>query len=363
MDPADAIPAAARLLAANGAPGNLQQAIFAYNHSASYVTDVLDLAARYAAGGAQAISAAGSAVCQQAALGPLPAGAAGKILAYAEAQLGKPYVYGAAGPDAFDCSGLAMMAYRAAGITIPRTSQAQWAFGTQIPASQVQPGDLVFFAGADGTPAAPGHVGIVLDPAAHTMINAYATAFPVRRDTYGLPDVEGRAVARGRLHPPVGVTAGRAARRAGGRPHGLPGGHRAVPAAGWPGLGSGSGPGPGRAMAPVWRAIATADSPGPHPLDDPGHLGGLRVGAGRGHGGGDRLAHRRALGEDGLGDQPEVPVRALRVRLVGGVARVAGLGVVEGAVGLVHEVGAGCPVLVRPARPAARSPPRPPSWR
>ena len=161
---------------------------------------MLDQAARYAAGGAQAISAAGSAVCQQAALGPLPAGTAGKILAYAEAQLGKTYQYGATGPDAFDCSGLAMMAYRAAGITIPRTSQAQWAYGTQIPASQVQPGDLVFFAGADGTPAAPGHVGIVLDPAAHTMIDAYTTAFPVEEDTYGLPD------SKGGLSPVVGFT-------------------------------------------------------------------------------------------------------------------------------------------------------------
>jgi cell wall-associated NlpC family hydrolase len=200
MNPADAIPAAARLLIANGAPGNLQQAILAYNHSASYVTDVLDQAARYAAGGARAISAAGSAVCQQAALGPLPAGTAGKILAYAEAQLGKPYVYGATGPDAFDCSGLAMMAYRAAGIVIPRTTAAQWAYGTQIPASQVQPGDLVFFAGADGTPAAPGHVGIVLDPAAHTMIDAYATGYPVEEDTYGLSD------SKGGLSPVVGFT-------------------------------------------------------------------------------------------------------------------------------------------------------------
>jgi cell wall-associated NlpC family hydrolase len=192
MDPADAIPAAARLLVANGAPGNLQQAVFAYNHSGSYVTDVLGQAARYAAGGAQAVSAAGSAVCQQAALGPLPAGTAGKILAYAEAQLGKPYIFGEAGPDAFDCSGLVMMAYRAAGITIPRTSQAQWDWGRrQVPASQVQPGDLVFFAGADGTPAAPGHVGIVLDPAARTMINAYTTAYPVEVDTYGLPDSKG----------------------------------------------------------------------------------------------------------------------------------------------------------------------------
>jgi len=200
MDPADAIPAAARLLAANGAPGNLQQAIFAYNHSSSYVQLVLAWAARYAAGGAQAVSAAGSAVCEQGALGPPPAGTAGKILAYAEAQLGKPYVFGAAGPDAFDCSGLAMMAYRAAGITIPRTSQAQWAYGRWIPASQAQPGDLVFFAGADGTPAAPGHVGIVLNPAAHTMINAYTGAFPVEVDTYGLP------TSKGGLLPVVGFT-------------------------------------------------------------------------------------------------------------------------------------------------------------
>ena len=200
MDPADAIPAAARLLVANGAPGNLQQAIFAYNHSGSYVQLVLSWAARYAAGGAQAISAAGSAVCQQEDLGPLPAGTAGKILAYAEAQLGKPYIYGEAGPDAFDCSGLAMMAYRAAGIVIPRTAAAQWAYGTQIPASQVQPGDLVFFAGADGTPAAPGHVGIVLNPAAHTMINAYETGYPVEEDTYGLP------TSKGGLSPVVDFT-------------------------------------------------------------------------------------------------------------------------------------------------------------
>jgi len=200
MNPGDAIPAAARLLAASGAPGNMEQALLAYNHSESYIQLVLSWAARYSADGGQSVSAAGSAVCQQAALGPLPAGTAGKILAYAEAQLGKPYVYGATGPDAFDCSGLAMMAYRAAGITIPRTAAAQWDWGRQIPASQARPGDLVFFAGADGTPAAPGHVGIVLNPATHTMINAYATSFPVEEDTYGLP------TSKGGLSPVVGFT-------------------------------------------------------------------------------------------------------------------------------------------------------------
>jgi cell wall-associated NlpC family hydrolase len=199
-DPADAIPAAARKLAADGAPGNLQQAIFAYNHAGWYVTDVLAQAARYAAGGAQAITAPAGAACQPAAPGPLPAGAARKILSFAASQIGKPYLFGATGPDAYDCSGLAMMAYRAAGIAIPRTSQAQWAHGKRIPASQAQPGDLVFFAGADGTPAAPGHVGIVADPARHLMIDAYATGFPVGYDTYGLPS------SRGGLSPVAGFT-------------------------------------------------------------------------------------------------------------------------------------------------------------
>ena len=252
MNPDDAIPAAARLLVANGAPGNLQQALLAYNDAGWYVTEVLDQAARYAAGGAQALSAAGSAVCQQAALGPLPAGAAGKILAYAEAQLGKPYVFGAAGPDAFDCSGLAMMAYRAAGIAIPRTSQAQWAYGRQVPASQVQPGDLVFFAGADGTPAAPGHVGIVLDPAAHTMINAYTSAFPVEVDTYGLPDSKGGLSPVVGLHPPAGV-------KKAGPPAAL---------AGRPGLAAGEAAGAtgrSRRRAPCRRAGCAVRRPGVPP--------------------------------------------------------------------------------------------------
>src|SRR5207248_7398271 len=83
-------------------------------------------------------------------------------IAFARQQIGKPYLWGGTGPDAFDCSGLMMMAYRSAGITIARTSQAQWATETRVAASQVQPGDLVFFAGADGTVTDPGHVGLVV---------------------------------------------------------------------------------------------------------------------------------------------------------------------------------------------------------
>lgn len=188
-DPGDAIPSAAYYLKAHGAPGNLPAAIFAYNHSSQYVTDVLGWAARYAADGAQAIAAASSPQCAQAALGPLPPGTAGKVIAYAEAQLGKPYLWGATGPDAFDCSGLAMMAYRAAGITIPRTSQQQWAFGPRVPASQARPGDLVFFAGSDGTRAAPGHVGILTGK--NEMINAPSPGLDVQSEGFSAAAVVG----------------------------------------------------------------------------------------------------------------------------------------------------------------------------
>jgi len=187
-DPGDAIPAAAAFLVAHGAPSNIPAALTAYNHSARYVTGVMAWAARYAATGALALDAASSAACQPAASVPLPAGTAGTIIRYAEAQLGKPYLWGATGPDAFDCSGLVMMAYAAAGLTIPRTSQAQWAFGTQIPASQAQPGDLVYFAGSDGTLTAPGHVGVVIS--AGQMIDAPDAGAFVRQepiaDTPGL---------------------------------------------------------------------------------------------------------------------------------------------------------------------------------
>ncbi|MEU6522090.1 NlpC/P60 family protein [Streptomyces sp. NPDC046924] len=68
-----------------------------------------------------------------------------KALAFARAQIGKPYVWGATGPGSYDCSGLTQAAWKAAGVTLPRTTYDQVAAGTTVPLSQAQPGDLVFF--------------------------------------------------------------------------------------------------------------------------------------------------------------------------------------------------------------------------
>ncbi|GGW30741.1 MULTISPECIES: C40 family peptidase [Streptomyces] len=79
-----------------------------------------------------------------------------KALAFARAQIGKPYVWGATGPDSYDCSGLTQAAWKAAGVTLPRVTYDQVNAGTTVSLSSAQPGDLVFFY-ADVT-----HVGIYI---------------------------------------------------------------------------------------------------------------------------------------------------------------------------------------------------------
>ncbi|WP_037608459.1 C40 family peptidase [Streptacidiphilus rugosus] len=72
-------------------------------------------------------------------------GAARAAIAYAVAQIGKPYLWGATGPRSFDCSGLTMRSWQAAGVSVPRTSQEQWAQLRHVPVSALQPGDLVVY--------------------------------------------------------------------------------------------------------------------------------------------------------------------------------------------------------------------------
>ncbi|MBO0789197.1 MAG: C40 family peptidase, partial [Actinobacteria bacterium] len=192
--PADAIAGAARYLLEHGVLSNVSDAIFAYNHLGSYVQAVRYWAGVYANGGYVVTSGAAAApeCLTTTALttgGPAASQAVSTAIGYARAQLGKPYQFGATGPDAFDCSGLVMMAYRAAGIDIPRTSQQQWSWGPRIRPHQAQPGDLVFFTGSDGTRASPGHVGIVIGHG--LMIEAFANGVPLRIAPYAGRDPVG----------------------------------------------------------------------------------------------------------------------------------------------------------------------------
>ncbi|MEV6110266.1 NlpC/P60 family protein [Streptomyces sp. NPDC051940] len=74
-----------------------------------------------------------------------PSPRAAAAVAYAMAQLGKPYVWGATGPDSYDCSGLTQAAWRAGGVSLPRTTYTQINAGQRISRSELAPGDLVFF--------------------------------------------------------------------------------------------------------------------------------------------------------------------------------------------------------------------------
>jgi cell wall-associated NlpC family hydrolase len=197
-DAADAIAGAAKYLVAHGVQQNPAAAIFAYNHADWYVQEVLNWASTYASGGftiadttqgsdtgLAAAGAAGMACTQDNQLSAFvaPNAIVNNAVNYAEAQLGKPYLWGGTGPTAFDCSGLVMEAYLSAGVNIPRTSQAQWLGLPHVPANQVQNGDLVFFAGSDGTPTSPGHVGLVVGK--NLMIEAYAAGTPIRVSSFG----------------------------------------------------------------------------------------------------------------------------------------------------------------------------------
>jgi cell wall-associated NlpC family hydrolase len=129
----------------------------------------------------------------------LPVGATGpvgphadvvsQVIAYAEAQLGKPYVLGGAGPDVWDCSGLTLKAYASVGINIgPHDATVQWqdgvASGEMHPLSQVQAGDLIFWGGNDAY-----HVGISLG--GNWMIAAPTEGENVKIQTvWGTPNSE-----------------------------------------------------------------------------------------------------------------------------------------------------------------------------
>ena len=88
----------------------------------------------------------------------LPEGAARTAIQFALAEVGKPYVWGATGPNTYDCSGLMLRAFQAAGIDLPRVSREQFTSGGHVPVQQAQAGDLLFYATDPSDPATIHHV-------------------------------------------------------------------------------------------------------------------------------------------------------------------------------------------------------------
>lgn len=93
---------------------------------------------------------------------PAPTEAAAAAIEFAMAQQGEPYVWGGQGPDVWDCSGLMLRAYQAAGITIPRVANAQYGAGAHVPVADAQPGDLIFWASDTSQPISIGHVALYI---------------------------------------------------------------------------------------------------------------------------------------------------------------------------------------------------------
>lgn len=208
-DPADAIPASADYLLAHGAEDNMREALYGYNHAWWYVDDVMDWASQYSDGDFDTSSATQAAVAcefnqEGEPIGQASTEASQAVVDWALDQRGKPYVYGAAGPHAFDCSGLLMKAYQSIGVSIPRISQDQWEFGPEVEPGEEQPGDFVFFdVSTPGEPNGPGHVGMVIGDG--LMVEARCTnCGPVataKYDTPGRSDIVG--FTRPLEHPDV----------------------------------------------------------------------------------------------------------------------------------------------------------------
>jgi cell wall-associated NlpC family hydrolase len=179
FDPVDAAYAAARYLCSLGIIENPTLALVAYNcgntgpvcqaASTAYAEQVLATAANYTAASVDAPNAVQAAV-----------------VAYAESQIGTPYVFGGGDPSTgFDCSGLVVWAYGLAGVVVPRVANDQWQSEPHVALDQLVLGDLVFFGVGDDAE----HVGIYIGDSA--MVDAPHTGADVRIDTF--TDVVGAA--------------------------------------------------------------------------------------------------------------------------------------------------------------------------
>ena len=148
------------------------------------------LAAEAAAAAARAAAAAqeGPSQAPSWALGSGASSTQGDIAAnWALTQLGKPYQWGGAGPDSYDCSGLTMDAWARAGVQLAHWTGYQWQSGPQIPLGDLQRGDLLFYATNNADPATIHHVGIYIGNG--MMVDAPYTGAFVRIDSIYQPGV------------------------------------------------------------------------------------------------------------------------------------------------------------------------------
>ena len=146
--------------------------MYAYNHSASYVAQVLALSQSFA--GSSSGSPTG-----------MPADAGAVAVEWALSQIGTPYVWGGETPGVgFDCSGLVQAAYRVAGVSLPRVAQDQYDATPKVAAgSPLLPGDLVFFGSG---PGAIDHVGLFVGTVGgqDVMVDAPSTGADVRAEYF-----------------------------------------------------------------------------------------------------------------------------------------------------------------------------------
>ena len=163
------------------------------------------LAAQAAAAAERATAAAGSAPGGGSAQAPSWSGGAGAsstqgdIAAnWALTQLGKPYLWGGAGPDRYDCSGLTMMAWARAGVQLLHYTGYQWEEGPHVPLNELQRGDLLFYATNTSDPSTIHHVAIYIGNG--MMVNAPYTGAFVRIDSIVRPRRPYRC------RPPGGLT-------------------------------------------------------------------------------------------------------------------------------------------------------------
>jgi cell wall-associated NlpC family hydrolase len=117
-----------------------------------------------------------------------PSEAAGKAISFALGEQGKPYVWGATGPGSYDCSGLMLRAYEAAGIILPRVSRDQYHAGALLPVRDAQPGDLLFLATDPSNPDTIHHVMMFLGDG--KVVEAQQTGVPVHTRPFSFDEAE-----------------------------------------------------------------------------------------------------------------------------------------------------------------------------